>query len=123
MFDYNSYFSDLYKELVGFRPSSDHIFYSMDDRDKDDYLKDMEDQSNKMAEIEVSKTNHANSSFEAQINIHERRGSTRLEAIKEILLATDGIYADDYQAPGYACYLLGLDFKYETEFAKALGQA
>lgn len=118
----NSYFSDLYKEVNGFRPSSTNKFFSATEAEQTKMIDELIEESVKIAEQECSEMSDATKDFENEVkDFEDRFNFTRIEAIREILLNVHGIDEDDYQAPGYACYLLGLSFDYETEFAKVLG--
>jgi hypothetical protein len=114
-FDENTY-SDLYKDVYGFRPRNDGFFNSSDDEKQDiwDYLLEELD---RVIAMEEKREQAAIVEFEKLVQETMAMGAkTRKTAIRWLADSFDKY--DDF---GYMCFEYGIPYSYEKEFEKAVG--
>ena len=111
-------FSDLHKEVYGFRPNTDmwKDWTSRTPRQKQELWNALSDELEDVMKEEKLAKDRKTQNFENRIKTTLSLGAkTRKDAIRSIFQA-DKIDTTDGQFAGYACYLLGLPYSYEEEF-------
>ena len=111
-------FSDLHKEVYGFRPNTDmwKDWTSRTPRQKQELWNALSDELEDVMKEEKLAKDRKTQNFENRIKTTLSLGAkTRKDAIRCIFQA-DKIDTTDGQFAGYACYLLGLPYSYEEEF-------
>ena len=107
-------FSDLYKDVYGFRPSFDHSFYSSSDNEKqsiwDDLIIDLE-RNLKEDELWEKRSIREFEGIVAQLI--EMGAGDRETAIRWLMQEYS-----DYDTAGYICWDLDLSYKYEKEIER-----
>ena len=111
-------FSDLFKEVYGFRPRTDSWadWTSRTPRQKQELWNALCDELEVVMLREKLAKDRKTQNFENRVKETLSLGAkTRKDAIRWIFQA-DNIDTTDGQFAGYACYLLGLPYSYEEEF-------
>ena len=111
-------FSDLHKEVYGFRPNTDmwKDWTSRTPRQKQELWNALSDELEDVMKEEKLAKDRKTQNFENRIKTTLSLGAkTRKDAIRWIFQA-DKIDTTDGQFAGYACHLLGLPYSYEEEF-------
>jgi len=117
-------FSDLHKEVYGFRPRTDGWadWTSRTPRQKQELWNALCDELEDVMKEEKLAKDRKTQNFENRVKETLSLGAkTRKDAIRWIFQA-DNINTTDVRFDaGYACYLLGLPYSYEEEFRTLIG--
>jgi len=117
-FDING-FSDLHKDVYGFRPSVDHNFYNVNDAERQIIWDNMVDELDHVIKRCEEREKEAIENFESRINdIIDIGADDRETAIRWILESYD-----TYDTPGYICWDLELPYSYEVYFENIMSNA
>lgn len=110
-------FSDLHKDTYGFRPSSEHEFWTATSERKQVIWDQTVDALKVELDEETARKEKAAADFEASIiNLMTKGAANRAAAIRWIL-ESEGV---EIAAGGYMCYCLGLPYSYTAEIENAV---
>lgn len=109
-------FSDFHKDVYGFRPSVDHVFYSSSDAEKQEYWDFLMEEGDRVMKMEELAEKQAIKEFETKIlELIEMGAGDRETAIRWIADSYD-----KYDTYGYICWDFGIPYSYEKEFEIAM---